>query len=45
MGEDNYLPELLNAENICDDVLGFEDLEDGDREDNEEDYEEEEEED
>lgn len=44
MGEDNYLPEILNAENICDDVLGFEDLEEGERDENDEEYDEEDEE-
>ena len=27
LGEDAELPEVINADNLCDDVLGFEDLE------------------
>lgn len=42
MGEENYLPEVVNADNLCDDILGFEDLEEGDREDDDEEYDEDE---
>lgn len=42
IGEDGELPEIINSDILCDDILGFEDLESGEKEQNVEEYEEEE---